>query len=84
MGILILLVPATLLLTTISVVAYIWACRNRQFEDLDAPPTKILFEDEWNCLSDRVVSPTDGSTKGAGPGTGSTQLRSIPEDLPYE
>jgi len=46
MGILIFLAPLALLLSGFGVVSYIWACKNRQFDDLDAPPTKILFEDE--------------------------------------
>lgn len=81
MGILILLVPATLALTGISVIAYIWACRNRQFDDLDAPPTKILFEDEWNTSGDATVSLTASPTTGSQ--SGSNQ-RSIPEESPYE
>jgi cbb3-type cytochrome oxidase maturation protein len=45
MGILILLLPLSLLLSGIAVAAYFWACRNRQFDDLDTPAYKILFDD---------------------------------------
>jgi len=45
MGILILLLPLTLLLTGGAVAAYFWACRNRQFDDLDTPAYKMLFDD---------------------------------------
>ena len=45
MGILIMLVPVTLILAAISVAAYIWAHRNHQFDDLDTPAYRILFEE---------------------------------------
>lgn len=51
MGILICLVPITLLLSGFGVCAWIWACKKGQFEDLDSPPTKILFEDEFKGRS---------------------------------
>ena len=46
MGILIFLVPLALLLSGFGVVSFIWACRHRQFEDLDSPATKMLFDEE--------------------------------------
>jgi len=46
MGILILLAPASLALAAIGAAAYIWACRSKQFDDLDSPPYRMLFEDE--------------------------------------
>ena len=46
MGILALLIPLALILSCCGVAAYIWACRSRQFEDLDAESHKLLFEDE--------------------------------------
>ena len=50
MGILTLLVPLALLLSGLGVAAYFWACRNRQFEDMDGPAYRVLFEDE--CLGE--------------------------------
>jgi len=46
MGILILLVPLSLMLTGGAVFAYVWACRNRQFDDLDSPAYKLLLDDQ--------------------------------------
>ncbi|MCB1049177.1 MAG: cbb3-type cytochrome oxidase assembly protein CcoS [Acidobacteria bacterium] len=46
MGILILLVPVTVLLGLVGVGAYFWALRNRQFDDLKTPALRILFEDD--------------------------------------
>ena len=46
MGILIILVPVTLGLGLVGVVAYLWAIRNRQFDDMQTPAVRILFDDE--------------------------------------
>ena len=46
MGILIFLVPLALLLSAFGAISFIWACKNNQFEDLDGPPTKILFDEK--------------------------------------
>jgi cbb3-type cytochrome oxidase maturation protein len=46
MGILILLIPAALLLSCGGVLAYLWAARGRQFDDLDTPAHAALFDDE--------------------------------------
>ncbi|CAM2007523.1 cbb3-type cytochrome oxidase assembly protein CcoS [Acanthopleuribacter pedis] len=45
MGILWVLVPLALALSGIAVVAYVWAWRNRQFEDMETPAYRVLFED---------------------------------------
>jgi len=46
MGILIILVPLALLLSGCGVAAYFWAHRSRQFDDLDSPAFRVLFEDD--------------------------------------
>lgn len=46
MGILILLVPISILLAAGGVAAFVWACRSRQFDDLDAPAYKLILDDQ--------------------------------------
>ena len=46
MGILILLLPLSLLLSGAAVAAYFWACRGDQFDDMDGPAYQILFDDD--------------------------------------
>lgn len=46
MEIIILLVPLAILLLLIAVTAFIWALRRGQFDDLDSPQWRILFEDQ--------------------------------------
>jgi cbb3-type cytochrome oxidase maturation protein len=40
-----LLVPLGLGLLAVAVGAFIWAVRNEQFDDLDTPGVRILFDD---------------------------------------
>ena len=48
MEILYVLVPVALLLAGAGVAAFRWAVRDGQFDDLDTPPVRILFDDERN------------------------------------
>jgi len=40
------LLPLALLIATIAVGLFIWAARTGQFDDLDTPAVRILFDDE--------------------------------------
>lgn len=44
MNIIFLLLPAALLLAFIFVLFYLWAARTDQFEDLDSPARRMLFD----------------------------------------
>lgn len=46
MGILLLLVPISLLLLGVAVWAFWWAVKRGQFDDLDTPALDILADDE--------------------------------------
>lgn len=39
------LLPLSLLLAVIAFIGYFWALRRGQFDDLDTPPMRILFEE---------------------------------------
>jgi cbb3-type cytochrome oxidase maturation protein len=54
------LIPIALLLLGIAVWAFVWAVRNDQFDDLDTPASRILFDDE-PALPDKepVTRPAD-------------------------
>ena len=45
MTILIVLIPLGLFLLVIAIVAFVWAVRHDQFEDLEAEGARILFDD---------------------------------------
>ncbi|MFC3284637.1 cbb3-type cytochrome oxidase assembly protein CcoS [Litchfieldella rifensis] len=50
MSILYLLIPLTLILLAIAVWAFFWAVKNDQFEDLEGPAHRILFDEDENDL----------------------------------
>ena len=40
------LLPLALLIALIAVGFFVWAARTGQFDDLDTPPVRMLFDDE--------------------------------------
>lgn len=54
------LLPLALLIAAIAVGFFIWAAMSGQFDDLDTPAVRILFDDETPVSS----RPLAASTKG--------------------
>jgi cbb3-type cytochrome oxidase maturation protein len=46
MDILLYLIPVSLLLGLLGLVAFLWTMRSRQYEDLDGAAARILFDEE--------------------------------------
>jgi cbb3-type cytochrome oxidase maturation protein len=46
MSIVFVMIPLALMLLVVALGAFLWAVRNRQFDDLDSPATRILFDDD--------------------------------------
>ncbi|QTF93564.1 cbb3-type cytochrome oxidase assembly protein CcoS [Halomonas sp. BM-2019] len=51
MSILYLLIPLSLTLLGLAVWAFFWAVKHDQFEDLEGPAHRILFDEDENDLS---------------------------------
>ncbi|GEN28640.1 hypothetical protein HVA01_22860 [Halovibrio variabilis] len=51
MTILYLLIPLSLMLLGLAVWAFFWAVKNDQFDDLEGPAHRILFDEDDNDLS---------------------------------
>lgn len=51
MTILYLLIPLSLILLGLAVWAFFWAVKNDQFDDLEGPAHRILFDEDENDLS---------------------------------
>jgi cbb3-type cytochrome oxidase maturation protein len=43
-----LLIPLSIVLLVLAVWAFFWAVNNGQFDDLDTPAERILFDDDEN------------------------------------
>lgn len=50
MSILYLLIPLSLILLGLAVWAFFWAVKNDQFDDLEGPAYRILFDDDANDI----------------------------------
>ena len=46
MGIIFALLPLSLLLALVALLAYLWNVKNGQLDDLDTPPLRMLHDDE--------------------------------------
>ncbi|WP_320823515.1 cbb3-type cytochrome oxidase assembly protein CcoS [Reinekea sp.] len=57
MDILLLLIPVTLVLLAIAGLLFGWSVRNGQYDDLDSPAQRILFDDDEHM----VPKPTQNS-----------------------
>ncbi len=58
MTVLLYLMPAALFLGLVGLVAFLWALRNGQFEDLDGAAERILIDEEPRAgLTDRPQRP---------------------------
>lgn len=66
------LLPLALLIAAIAVGFFVWAARTGQFDDLDTPAVRILFDDE---------EPRHSPSRSAsgGPGEGGDPTRRVPE-----
>jgi len=51
MDIIYVLVPLSILLLTIAVAIFFWAVKGGQFDDLDSPAHKILFDDDEHLIT---------------------------------
>jgi cbb3-type cytochrome oxidase maturation protein len=57
------LLPLALLIAAIAVGFFIWAARSGQFDDLDTPAVRMLFDDEEPRRVPQATEKTDDSTR---------------------
>ncbi|KXS39809.1 MAG: cbb3-type cytochrome oxidase maturation protein [Halomonadaceae bacterium T82-2] len=65
MSILYLLIPLSLLLLGLAVWAFFWAVRSGQFDDLEGPAHRILFDDDEGDLPAARQRRRDGTSDPA-------------------
>ena len=63
MSIIYVLLPISLLLALVGLGAYIWALRSGQFDDLDTPARRVLFDDDRIRFS--KLKNSDGDHNGS-------------------
>ncbi|MCH8497543.1 MAG: cbb3-type cytochrome oxidase assembly protein CcoS [Marinobacter sp.] len=60
MEILLILVPIALILVSVGILVFSWAVRNGQYDDLDGPAHKILYDDDADMIPDDARQPQQG------------------------
>lgn len=58
MDLLIAMVPLSLLLLGLAILIFFWAVKSGQFDDMDSPAHRILFDDDETPLSKKSEQPT--------------------------
>lgn len=66
MQIVMVLVPLMLILVAVGLVLFNWAVKNGQYDDLDGPAHRILYDDDKDMIPDdaRQDKPNAGTTDG--------------------
>ena len=59
MEIVILLVPLAIMLVAVAVGIFLWALRRGQFDDLESPAWRILFDDQQRLNKDKPEGDDD-------------------------
>jgi len=60
MSVLFVVIPLALVVALVAVGAFVWVVRSGQFDDLDSPPVRMLFDDDEPAPAE--------ATKAARPG----------------
>ncbi|WP_127554874.1 cbb3-type cytochrome oxidase assembly protein CcoS [Saccharospirillum alexandrii] len=76
MDILLLLIPVSLLLLLLGGGLFWWTVNSGQYDDLDSPAQRILFDDD----SDMVPNRPDRSRSGSGPAKPDEPVSADPQD----
>lgn len=62
MKIVLLLIPLTLMLVTLGILLFVWAVRNGQYDDLEGPAHRILYDDDKDMIPDDARQDSEQTT----------------------
>ena len=65
MEILYILIPLSIILIGIAIKVFIWAVKNDQFEDLDGPAHRILYDDDKDMIPPEARPEKDKGSESA-------------------
>lgn len=57
MSALFIVLPLALIIAVVAVIAFVWATRSGQFDDLETPAHRILLDDDHDVKPDRAPRP---------------------------
>jgi len=64
-NILLILIPITLILVTIGVLVFNWAVKSGQYDDLEGPAHRILYDDDRDMIPEDAKQPHQRSNPSA-------------------
>ena len=67
MSVVFIVFPLALVIAAIAVLAFIWATRSGQFDDMDTPAMRMLHDDERSSAGPGRPEPPDGAPPRPGP-----------------
>ena len=76
MQIVMILVPVMLILVALGIVLFSWAVKDGQYDDLDGPAHRILYDDDKDMIPDDAKQPKQNAAPDEDPDSGDDQ----PED----
>lgn len=76
MEIVMLLVPIMLVLVAMGIFLFSWAVKNGQYDDLEGPAHRILYDDDKDMIPEEARTDTPDPTEAQAPG------QDDPEDTP--
>lgn len=79
MEIVILLVPLAFLLLAVGIWAFVWAMRGGQFDDLESPKYRILFDDQAERQFDAEADSDDSDSADSARPHDNTATRERPQ-----
>ncbi|MBC7182993.1 MAG: cbb3-type cytochrome oxidase assembly protein CcoS [Marinobacter sp.] len=84
MQIVMFLVPVMLILVTLGIVLFSWAVKNGQYDDLEGPAHRILYDDDKDMIPDdaRTDKQADKTDKTPDETAGTGQNTGPEEDTP--
>ncbi len=59
MQIVMILVPVMLILVALGIVLFSWAVKNGQYDDLEGPAHRILYDDDKDMIPDDAKPPSE-------------------------
>jgi cbb3-type cytochrome oxidase maturation protein len=68
MSVIYIILPLALVVVLIAVIAYVWAAKRGQFDDMQTPAMRMLHDDEPGRRSDERAGVVDADASRPGPG----------------
>lgn len=68
MQIVMILVPVMLILVALGILLFSWAVKNGQYDDLDGPAHRILYDDDKDMIPDDAKPPKQDANSAEEPG----------------